>query len=76
MTETGTVKFYDDRRYGFIVPDAGGRELFFSERGLHDIRITPLKGMRVSYHTVLDNTGRSVAVGVKVEPGAKAVRSA
>ena len=67
MIQTGIVKFYGDgdRRYGFIVPDGGGPDLFFSERGLFDYCMIPQKGQRVSYFTAVDNTGRACAKAVR-----------
>ena len=31
MKSRGTIKFYDsEKKYGFIIPDTGGSEIFFS----------------------------------------------
>lgn len=37
MAQTGKVKFYNESKgYGFIVPDAGGPEVFVHATGLID----------------------------------------
>jgi cold shock CspA family protein len=60
----GTViKFDEDRRYGFIRPVDGSRDIFFHEvqcRDGDDIR----QGSVVSYKIEADRTGRTQAVSV------------
>lgn len=34
--KSGKVKFYDtNKAYGFIIPDGGGKEIFFHKSGLN-----------------------------------------
>lgn len=52
MTETGIVKFFNERGFGFIVPDLGGKDVFVHasavrRAGLRDLR----EGDRVRFDT-------------------------
>ena len=45
---TGTVKFYnDDKRFGFIVPDEGGKDLFVHASGIKSGQLTD--GVKVQF---------------------------
>jgi CspA family cold shock protein len=61
----GTVKFYNDQKgYGFIQPDDGGRDVFvhataLERAGLHGLR----EGQKVSFDTQTDPRSGKIAVG-------------
>lgn len=53
----GTVKFFDDQKgYGFIVPENGGRDIFVHKTGVKTtMRLT--EGMRVQFDEKQDHRG-------------------
>jgi CspA family cold shock protein len=61
----GTVKFYNDQKgYGFIQPDDGGKDVFvhataLERAGLHGLR----EGQKVSFDTQTDPRSGKIAVG-------------
>ena len=60
----GTVKFFnDDKGFGFITPDDGGRDVFVHVNGLNGNSIT--EGDKVSYDVEEGRKGLN-AVDVKV----------
>ncbi len=62
--DTGTVKFYNDQRgYGFIAPDNGGKDVFvhataLERAGMHSLS----EGQKVSYDTEEDRRSGKTAV--------------
>ncbi len=59
---TGTVKFFNNaKRFGFIVPDEGDKDIFVHQSGLVD---TITEGDKVSYDVEDGEKGPS-AVNVK-----------
>lgn len=61
----GTVKWFnEDKRFGFITPDGGGKDVFVHATALKAIGLTTLKeGAKVSFE-LEDNKGRSSAVSL------------
>ena len=60
----GTVKFFnDDKGFGFITPDDGGKDVFVHANGLNGNSIT--EGDKVSYDTEEGKKGLN-AVNVSV----------
>ena len=57
--EIGTVKFYHpEREFGFIIPDAGGGDVFIHARSLRMSGIDMLQaGDRVEFERVQDRHG-------------------
>lgn len=66
MASTGTVKWYNSqKRFGFIVPDEGGKDIFVHATALEEVGIHTLdEGQRVQYD-LADNRGRMTAVNIK-----------
>ncbi|WP_196889996.1 cold-shock protein [Aureivirga sp. CE67] len=60
---TGTIKFFNDEKgYGFITPDGGGKDMFVHINGLVD---EVAEGDKVSYDVEEGRKGLN-AVNVKV----------
>ena len=61
---TGTVKFYNDQKgFGFIQPDDGGKDVFVHATALERADMSPLhEGQKVSFDTRVDNRTGKIAV--------------
>jgi CspA family cold shock protein len=61
---TGTVKFYNDQKgYGFIRPDNGGKDVFVHATALERAGIRGLaEGQKVAFDTAEDRRTGKVAV--------------
>jgi cold shock protein len=62
---TGTVKFYNDQKgFGFIQPDSGGKDVFVHATALERAGIRSLsEGQKVSFDTQEDRRTGKTAVG-------------
>ncbi|WP_423069429.1 cold-shock protein [Devosia sp. CN2-171] len=62
--EKGTVKFYNDQKgYGFIQPDNGGKDVFVHATALQRSGLNALsEGQKVSFETGEDRRTGKVAV--------------
>ncbi|MBX9925940.1 MAG: cold-shock protein [Hyphomicrobiaceae bacterium] len=62
--ETGTVKFYNDQKgYGFIAPDKGGKDVFVHATALERAGMRGLsEGQKVAFDTAEDRRTGKVAV--------------
>ncbi len=62
--DTGTVKFYNDQKgFGFIAPDNGGKDVFVHATALERAGIRGLsEGQKVSYDTEEDRRSGKIAV--------------
>jgi CspA family cold shock protein len=62
--ETGTVKFYNEQKgYGFIQPDSGGKDVFVHATALERAGMRSLaEGQKVSFDTAEDRRSGKVAV--------------
>ena len=61
---TGTVKFYNDQKgFGFIQPDDGGKDVFVHATALERAAMRGLvEGQKVSFDTAEDRRSGKVAV--------------
>lgn len=65
---TGTVKWFNgEKGYGFIQPDAGGKDIFVHISAVEQAGMRNLnEGQKVSYEPVADKrTGRTSATNLK-----------
>ena len=64
----GTVKFYNEQKgFGFIEPEDGGKDVFVHATALERAGISRLvEGQKVSFDTEQDNRSGKTAVG-KIE---------
>jgi CspA family cold shock protein len=64
----GTVKFYNEQKgFGFIEPEDGGKDVFVHATALERAGISRLvEGQKVSFDTELDSRSGKTAVG-KIE---------
>ena len=62
--ENGTVKFYNDQKgYGFIQPDNGGKDVFVHATALERAGLRGLtEGQKVSFDTAEDRRTGKMAV--------------
>ena len=63
--QPGTVKFYNEQKgYGFIQPDAGGKDVFVHATALERAGINGLReGQKVTFDTQEDRRTGKIAVG-------------
>ena len=63
--DTGTVKFYNDQKgFGFITPDDGGKDVFVHSTALERAGMRGLsEGQKVSYDTEADSRTGKIGVG-------------
>ncbi|GGH16397.1 cold-shock protein [Alsobacter metallidurans] len=61
----GTVKFYNDQKgFGFITPDDGGKDVFVHATALERAGMRALvEGQKVSFDTEADRRSGKIAVG-------------
>jgi CspA family cold shock protein len=67
---TGTVKWYNDQKgYGFIAPDGGGKDVFVHATALERAGIRSLRdGQKVSFEVQTDQrTGKQSAGNLQAE---------
>jgi cold shock protein len=67
---TGTVKWYNDQKgYGFIAPDAGGKDVFVHATALERAGIRSLRdGQKVTFEVQTDQrTGKQSAGNLQAE---------
>jgi CspA family cold shock protein len=60
MRQNGTVKFYNEQKgYGFITPDDGGKDVFVHVTAVEQSGIRALnEGTRISFDTEPDKRGK------------------
>ncbi len=66
---TGTVKFYNDQKgFGFIQPDSGGKDVFVHATALERAGLRGLhEGQKVSFDTQEDRrTGKTAVANIQV----------
>ena len=63
--DTGTVKFYNDQKgFGFIQPDNGGKDVFVHATALERGGLRGLvEGQKVAFDTQEDRRSGKIAVG-------------
>ena len=68
--ETGAVvTYFEDKGFGFLRPDNGGRDVFFHISRLNEGQASDLvPGARVIYELGMDRTGKMAASSVRVVP--------
>jgi cold shock protein len=63
------VTYFEDKGFGFLRPDSGGRDVFFHISRLSEGQATDLKpGARVLYELGMDRTGKMAASRVRIPP--------
>jgi len=70
--ETGAVvTYFEEKGFGFLRPDNGGRDVFFHISRLNEGQASDLvPGARVVYELGMDRTGKMAASSVRVVPPA------
>jgi len=65
---TGTVKWFSDQKgYGFVTPDDGGKDIFVHHTGIEGAGFKSLKeGEKVSYEVVQSPKGEQATKVVKI----------
>jgi CspA family cold shock protein len=68
--ETGAVvTYFEEKGFGFLRPDNGGRDVFFHISRLNEGQASDLvPGARVVYELGMDRTGKMAASSVRVVP--------
>jgi CspA family cold shock protein len=68
--QTGSVTtYFEDKGFGFLRPDGGGKDIFFHISRLHQGQSTELvPGARVAYDLGMDRNGKIAASSVRIIP--------
>jgi CspA family cold shock protein len=69
-SETGSVvTYFEEKGFGFLRPDSGGRDIFFHISRLNEGQASDLvPGAKVVYELGMDRTGKMAASSVRVVP--------
>lgn len=63
------VKYFEDKGFGFIRPDNGGKDIFFHISRLTEGSATDLSpSSKVLYEVGMDRTGKTAATSLRVPP--------
>jgi len=63
------VTYFDQKGFGFLRPDDGGRDIFFHVSRLVEGLATDLRpGTRVLYELGMDRTGKVAASSIRIAP--------
>ena len=67
MADRGTVKWFNSQKgFGFIVPDAGGKDVFVHISAVEKAGLRTLnEGQKIEYE-LQENRGRTAAANLKV----------
>jgi CspA family cold shock protein len=70
VAETGSVvTYFEEKGFGFLRPDSGGRDIFFHISRLNEGQASDLvPGAKVIYELGMDRTGKMAASSVRVVP--------
>jgi CspA family cold shock protein len=70
--QTGSVMtYFEEKGFGFLRPDNGGKDIFFHISRLHQGQPTDLvPGAKVAYELGMDRNGKIAASSVRVLPAA------
>ena len=68
--QTGSiVKYFEDKGFGFIRPENGGKDVFFHISRLTEGAATDLvPGAKMLYEVGMDRTGKTAATSLRVPP--------
>jgi CspA family cold shock protein len=71
--QTGSVMtYFEEKGFGFLRPDGGGKDIFFHISRLHQGDATQLvPGAKVSYELGMDRNGKIAASSVRLLPAAE-----
>jgi CspA family cold shock protein len=72
--QTGSVMtYFEEKGFGFLRPDGGGKDIFFHISRLHQGQATDLvPGVKVSFELGMDRNGKIAASSVRLLSGAEA----
>lgn len=73
--QTGSVMtYFEEKGFGFLRPDGGGKDIFFHISRLHQGQATDLvPGVKVSFELGMDRNGKIAASSVRLLAGAETV---
>jgi CspA family cold shock protein len=71
--QTGSVMtYFEEKGFGFLRPDGGGKDIFFHISRLHQGQATDLvPGVKVSFELGMDRNGKIAASSVRLLPAAE-----
>ncbi len=70
------MTYFEEKGFGFLRPDGGGKDIFFHISRLHQGQATELvPGTRVSYELGMDRNGKIAASSIRILPPVEAPKA-